>query len=128
VFASSPPVASFAELPAGWHSFADAGAVATSWRYEPGKSLGGWADHMPEGGIAVTVTFPNGPDPSRPLRLVLPPRPSVLLEGTTDTPEYRIEGRARGREVLVLVDIRSPRPTEAQLRAAQRAVAAIRFS
>jgi hypothetical protein len=125
---AAAPVASFGKLPAGWHAFASAGAVATSWPYEPGTGRGGWADRMPKGGIAVSVTFPSARVRFEPLRLVLPSRPSVMLEGTRDTPEYRIQGRIRGTNVLVYVDIRSAHPTGAELRTAQRVLAAIRFS
>jgi hypothetical protein len=76
----------------------------------------------------VQVFFPAGAKtPYRPLKLVLPNRPAVLLEGTTDTPEYRIHGRARGRNVEVWVDIRNRHPAKATLRLAQRVVTAIRF-
>jgi hypothetical protein len=50
-----------------------------------------------------------------------------MLEGTTDTPEYRIAERAHGQNVSIFVDIRNAHPTAAQLRAAQRVVASIRF-
>ena len=63
-----------------------------------------------------------------PLKLVLPPKPATLLEGTKDTPEYRIHGRVRGWNVDVWVDIRRRHPTKAELRIARRVVAAIRFS
>ena len=83
---------------------------------------------MPKGGIAVSVTFPGAPGSYRPLRLRLPRRPAVLLEGTTDTPEYRIEGRVRGWNVNISVDIRNAHPTAAQLREAQRVVTSIRLA
>lgn len=83
---------------------------------------------MPRKGIIVQVFFPPGAKtPYPPLTLVLPQRPAVLLEGTTDTPEYRIHGRVRGRNVEVWVDIRNGHPTRAALRLAQRVVTAIRF-
>lgn len=82
---------------------------------------------MPRGGIAVSVIFPTMRGRFGPLKLVLPRTPAVLLEGTTDTPEYRIEGRVHGRNVMVLVDIRRLHPTRAELREAQAAVSAIRF-
>src|SRR5436190_1627710 len=63
-----------------------------------------------------------------PLRLVLPRRPATFLEGTRDTPEYRIFGRARAVDVNIFVDIRRLHPTRADLRAAQRVVSRIRFS
>jgi hypothetical protein len=50
-----------------------------------------------------------------------------MLEGTRDTPDYRIEGRTHGTNVLIYVDIRNPHPTVAELRIAQRVVSAIRF-
>jgi hypothetical protein len=64
---------------------------------------------------------------SKPLQLRLPRRPAVMLEGTTDTPEYRIEGRTHGWNVSISIDIRSSHPTTAQLEKAQRVVASIRF-
>lgn len=127
-FASSLPVVSFAGLPAGWHSFRDDGAVATSWSYRPGRSGGGWADDMPLGGIAVNVFFPRATTALRPLKLILPSRPATFLEGTTDTPEYRIQGRVLGRNVYVWVDIRRKRPTALDLRIAQKVVSSIRFT
>jgi hypothetical protein len=131
LIASPPPAASFAALPAGWHSFASAGETATSWAYVPGRGFGGWADQMPRGGIAVSVTFTSSRSRLESLRLVLPRTPAVMLEGTTDTPEYRIAGRTHGQDVIILViilvDIRNPHPTAAQLGAAQRVVASIRF-
>jgi hypothetical protein len=85
---------------------------------------------MPRDGIAVAVYFPHvqGKQRYRPLRLVLPRRPSTLLEGTHDTPEYRIFGRVRGVDVNIFVDIRRLHPSRRQLRAAQRVVSSIRFS
>jgi len=82
---------------------------------------------MPKGGTIVDVTFPTQNVHFKPLRLVLPHRPAVMLEGTTDTPEYRIEGRMQGWNVMIYVDIRNPHPTAAQLRVAQRVVSAIRI-
>jgi len=82
---------------------------------------------MPKGGIIVNVTFPSVPARYKPLRLVLPRRPTTLLEGTSDTPEYRIAGRVRGVNVLILVDIRNRHPTAAERRVAQRVVSSIRF-
>ena len=93
----SAPVASFARLQSGWHEYrAMPGTTALSWHYRPSQY--GWATSMPRDGIAVTVYFPHvrGRQRYRPLRLVLPRRPSTLLEGTHDTPEYRIFGRVRG--------------------------------
>jgi hypothetical protein len=49
-----------------------------------------------------------------------------MLEGTKDT-EYRIEGRTRGTNVLIYVDIRDPDPTVAELRIAEHVFSAIRF-
>ena len=120
-----PPAVSFAHLPPGWHAVGGE-SVATSWPYRPGDG-GGWADHMPVGGIAVTVFFPTIDTHLAPIRLVLPRKAATLLEGTTDTPEYRIEGSVHGRDVFVWVDIRTKRPTAAQLHAAQQAVSAVRF-
>ena len=118
---------SFHALPSGWHSYRSSGAVATSWAYVPGRDIYGPADHMPKGGTIVDVTFPTQNVHFKPLRLVLPHRPAVMLEGTTDTPEYRIEGRMQGWNVMIYVDIRNPHPTAAQLRVAQRVVSAIRI-
>jgi hypothetical protein len=120
-------VATFAVLPAGWRSYQDAGVVATSWAYAPGQRSGGPADYMPKGGIIVDVTFPTARTRFKPLRLVLPRRPTMTLEGTKDTPEYRIEGRTRGRNVIIYVEIRKVHPTIAEVRTAQRVVSAIRF-
>jgi hypothetical protein len=82
---------------------------------------------MPKGGIAVSVTFPDAPGSRKPLQLRLPRRPAVMLEGTTDTPEYRIMGRTDGWNVSISIDIRSSHPTAAQLDEAQRVVTSIRF-
>lgn len=119
---ASPPTVSFAALPAGWRSFPSSGAVATSWQYVPGRGIGGWADHMPRGGIAISVTFLSTKRVEKPLRLVMPASPAAVLDGTTDTPEFRLEGEVHGHAVLVSVDIRSRR-----LRLAQRILASIRF-
>jgi hypothetical protein len=127
-FGSSPPTVSFAGLPSGWRSVRDDGAVATSWSYRPGRSTGGWADQMPPGGIAVSVFFPRVTTLFRPVKLILPSRPATFLEGTTDTPEYRIQGRVLGRNVYVWVDIRRKRPTALDLRIAQKVVSSIRFT
>lgn len=126
--AATPSVA-FAALPSGWRSFQSSGVTATSWRYVPGHSAGsgGPADVMPKGGIIVEVTFPTARGRFKPLRLLLPKRRTTLLEGTKDTPEYRIEGRTHGVNVLIRVDIRDPHPTVSELRVAQRVVSAIRF-
>lgn len=82
---------------------------------------------MPVGGIAVTVFFPKIKTRLPPLRLVLPRRPTVMLKGTTDTPEFRIWGSVNGRSVYVWVDIRSKHPSAAERRAAQFALRGIRF-
>jgi hypothetical protein len=120
-------VPTFASLPAGWRSYQDAGVIATNWPYAPGQRPGGPADYMPKGGIIVNVTFPTDRTRFKPLRLLLPRRPTTMLEGTKDTPEYRIEGRTHGRNVIIYVDIRNQHPTIAELRIAQRVVSAIRF-
>jgi hypothetical protein len=85
---------------------------------------------MPRDGIAVSVFFPHpgGKPTYQPLRLVLPRRPATFLEGTRDTPEYRIFGRVRGVDVNIFVDIRRLHPSRRQLRDAERVVSAIRFS
>jgi len=85
---------------------------------------------MPRGGIAISVYFPHPRQRQRyrRLRLVLPRRPETFLEGTRDTPEYRIYGRVRGVDVNILVDIRQLHPTSADLRTAQRVVSSLRFS
>jgi hypothetical protein len=124
----TPPTVSFHALPSGWHSYRSEGAVATSWAYGPGTSSGGWADHMPPGGIAVSVFFPTAKTRFPLLKLVLPHRPATLLDGTTDTPEYRIEGRVHSTNVFVFVDIRRKQPTVSDLRHAQRVVSSIRFT
>jgi hypothetical protein len=123
-----PPLSvRLATLPGGWHSFRSGeGAYALSWNYRPGP--GGWATDMPKDGIVVRVFFPLERRPHYPtLSLVIPKRPATTLEGAPDTPEYRIHGRVRGRDVEVWIDIRRRRPTEAQLRAAQLVVAGLRF-
>jgi hypothetical protein len=125
----SEPVASFAHLPAGWREYRNMpGSTALNWHYQ--ASPHGWAPSMPRGGIAVSVYFPHpgGKQGYRPLRLVLPRRPATLLEGTRDTPEYRIFGRVHGVDVNIFVDIRRLHPSGRQLRNAQRVVSAIRFS
>ena len=122
------PGVSFSVLPRGWHGVVDLpnGAYALSWRYR--ENPYGWASSMPENGIAVTVFFlPKKAPPYPSLKLVLPKTPATTLEGAPDTPEYRIHGRVRGRNVEIWVDIRRPKPTQAQLRAAQRVVSGIRF-
>lgn len=126
MIAATPSVA-FASLPDGWHSYQASGAIATSWDYAPGQAPGGPADHMPRGGIIVNVTFPTVAQRFKSLQLVLPKHPTTLLEGTKDTPEYRIEGRTHGVNVLISVDIRNVRPTAAERRKAQRVVSSIRF-
>ncbi len=127
VVAQQPaPIVSFARLPAGWRAFAEgAGAYATSWSYR--ENSFGWAASMPRGGIVVRVFFPSTAARQPALRRALPAKPAVLLDGTTDTPEYRLRGRVAGRAVEVWVDIRRPRPTAGELRAAQRVVSSIRF-
>lgn len=83
---------------------------------------------MPRGGIAVYVHFLPGRPHFRPLRLVFPRKPATLLEGTRDTPEYRIFGRVQGADLIIFVDIRRLHPTRVQLAAARRVVSLIRFS
>ena len=123
-----PPVAHFRHLPQGWHQYRETpDATALNWNYRPNSY--GWASSMPRGGIAVNVYFPPPHKPHyQPLRLVLPRRPATLLEGTRETPEYRIFGRVRGVDVNIFVDIRRLHPTCADLGAAQRVVSRIRFS
>jgi hypothetical protein len=83
---------------------------------------------MPRNGIVIHVFFPLERQPHYPpLRLVIPRHPATTLEGAPDTPEYRIHGRVRGHDVEIWIDIRRKRPTEAQLRGAQRVVASLRF-
>lgn len=121
-----PPIVSFVSLPPGWRSVAYSnGADALSWRYRPNSS--GWAPSMPKEGIAITVFFPSDTPHYPPLKLVLPKSPATTLEGAPDTPEYRIHGRVKGRDVEVWVDIRRAHPTQKLLRLAQRAVSAVRF-
>lgn len=126
VVPAPPPIVSFAQLPALWRAYSVAnGGYALSWNHRPHD--GGWAQSMPKGGIAVTVFFPNDRACYPSLKLKMPTRPTTTLEGAPDTPEYRLHGRVKGRLVEVWVDIRQPHPTQAQLRFAQRVVAAIRF-
>ena len=125
----STPFASFIHLPAGWHQYRDAtDATALNWHYRPNSY--GWAPSMPGGGIAISVYFPHRRQRQRyrPLRLVLPRRPATLLEGTRDTPEYRLYGRVRGVDVNIFVDIRRLHPISAELRTAQRVISNLRFS
>jgi hypothetical protein len=83
---------------------------------------------MPRNGIVVNVFFPlERRTHYGPLRLVMPEHPATTLEGAPDTPEYRIHGRVRGRDVEVWIDIRRKRPTRMQLRTARRVVASLRF-
>jgi len=82
---------------------------------------------MPRGGIVVRVFFPDTEERPPALRLVLPARPATTLDGTTDTPEYRVHGLVAGRDVEVWIDIRRLHPTRADRRAAQRALSSIRF-
>lgn len=122
-----PPVVSFSRLPPGWHATAvPDGAYALSWRYRQDRF--GWASSMPKNGIAVNVFYlPRKTAHYPPLKLLLPKAPATTLEGAPDTPEYRIHGRVKGRDIEVWVDIRRPHPTKAQLRLVQRVVSAIRF-
>lgn len=121
------PVARFAHLPVGWHQYPQLpDALALSWRYRPNSH--GWGTSMPRGGIAVYVHFLPGRPHFRPLRLVFPRKPATLLEGTRDTPEYRIFGRVQGADLIIFVDIRRLHPTRVQLAAARRVVSLIRFS
>ena len=125
---AAPPQVSFTQLPSGWRALGAAqGGYALSWRYR--ENPYGWAGSMPKNAIAVSVFFPRRKTARYPaLKLVLPTMPATTLEGAPDTPEYRIHGRVLGRDVEVWVDIRRPKPTEAQLKAAQRVVSGIRFA
>jgi hypothetical protein len=82
---------------------------------------------MPKGGIAVSVFFPRDSPHYPPLRLVVPKHTATVLEGTSDTPEYRTRGRVRGVDVEIWTDIRQRDPTRAELRLARRAISTIRF-
>jgi hypothetical protein len=149
------PAPSFRALPHGWRQFndapdfltrrgANAGAVATSWRYRP--SSVGWAGSLPRDGIVVSVNLIRrnpgnavgnlcGRTPHlrdyplvRKLPLRLPRTTTHTLEGADDIPEYRIFGRigeSYNFEVRVMID--RQRPTRVLLAAAQRGVSAIRF-
>jgi hypothetical protein len=127
-----PPHVSFSLLPPGWQATVVTGngggyAYALSWRYR--EDAYGWASSMPKDGIAVSVvSLPRVTAHYPTLKLVLPRTPATTLEGAPDTPEYRIRGRVRGRDVEVSVDIRRSHPTKAQLRMAQAVVSAIRFA
>jgi hypothetical protein len=126
---ANTPAASFVDLPHGWHAYRDAqDSTALNWRWRPNSN--GWAASMPRGGIAVNVYFPHPQQKQHygPLRLVLPKRPSTLLEGTRDTPEYRIYGRVHGFDVNIFVDIRRVHPSRADLRSARLVAFKIRFS
>ena len=131
VIAVAPvPVVRFAHLPNGWRSFGGAGGgYATSWAYRP--TSGGWASALPVNGVVVQVYFFPGDQKKpcyRPRPLILPAEAATMLEGTGDTPEYRITSCIRGRRVQVWVDIRNRHPTHVLRRLAQRVVAAIRFN
>jgi hypothetical protein len=148
------PAPSFKGLPTGWRQFndapdfltprgANAGAVATSWRYRPNSR--GWAGSLPRNGIVVSVnlirrnpgTLGNlcGRTPHlrdyplvRKLPLRLPRTTTHTFEGADGIPEYRIFGRigeSYNFEVRVVID--RHQPTRALLAAAQRGVNAIRF-
>jgi hypothetical protein len=122
------PVASFTHLADGWHQYRDGpDATALNWPYRPNSN--GWAPSMPRGGAAVSVWFPHPRQKQRyrPLRLVLPRQPATFLEGTRDTPEFRIYGRVDGVDVNIFVDIRRLHPTVADLRSARRVVSSVRF-
>jgi hypothetical protein len=127
VAAQPAPAVSFTHLPAGWCAFAegDGGVYATSWRYR--QNSFGWAAAMPRGGIVVRVFLPNVAQRPPALRLVLPARPATTLDGTTDTPEFRLHGQVAGRDAEVWIDIRRARPTRADRRSAQRVLSTIRF-
>jgi hypothetical protein len=115
-----PPVVAFGRLPPGWHSFGSVGgAYATSWRYHP-RGEGRVVYQMPRGGILVAVTFSSAMTRFPPLKPVLPKNGTTLVRGTSDTHEYRFRGRAHGRNVEILVDIRQSHPTRQQLRVAQQ--------
>jgi hypothetical protein len=123
-----PPVVAFGRLPPGWHSFGSVGrAYATSWRYHP-RGEGRVLYQMPRGGIVVAVTFSSAMTRFRPLKLVLPKKATTLVRGTSDTHEYRLRGRAHGRNVEILVDIRQWRPTRQQLRLAQQVLNSVWIS
>jgi hypothetical protein len=149
------PAPSFKGLPHSWRQFndapdfltrrgANAGAVATSWRYRPNSS--GWAGSLPPDGIVVSVnlirrnpgkTVGNlcGRTPHlrdyplvRKLPLRLPLTTTHTFDGADDIPEYRIFGRiGDSYNFEVRVVIARHRPTPALLAAAQRGVSAIRF-
>ena len=118
------PIVSFSVVPRGWHVAHTAnGAYALNWR--EGRS--GWANSMPKNGIAVEVFFPRQTSHYPALKPTLPKRPATTLEGAPDTPQYRIHGRIKGRDVEIWVSIRRPHPTNTQLRTAQRVIDGIRF-
>ena len=123
----TPQIAvSFARLPQGWRQFPATGhGLATSWPYRQGP--GGWALSIPRNGIVVHVFFVRDTPPYPKLRLRLPTSTKFALEGAPGIPEYRIQGRVRGHNVEVWVDIRRRRPTTSQLRVAQQVVSALRF-
>jgi hypothetical protein len=126
VIAQPAPIVSFAQLPSGWHAFNGVnGVYATSWNYHPNSS--GWAASIPRGGIVVTVFFAKDTAHLPALKLVVPRHAATMLEGTTDTPEYRLQGRVNGRDVEVWIDIRKPHPNQTQLRIVQRVISALCF-
>ncbi len=124
---ATPPVY-FDTVPAGgeyWRS--GNGGYLTSFPVRVNASFDGWAAAMPHNGIVVTVSFLGAPPGRRRLALELPARPTGFLEGTKDTVEYRMTGRAAGRLTLVRVDIRNAYPSAALRALAQRILWGLRI-
>jgi hypothetical protein len=147
--------AKFGQLPPGWRAFQNdfgfltrrggsAESYALSWSYVPNSM--GWARHLPNGGIAVSVLLlrrspgrlrinlcrytPHlrGSPKIRRLPLQLPNVTSDLLEGAPTVREYRIFGRMdESYNVDLRVDINSIHPTRTMLRRAQSVVRHIHF-
>jgi hypothetical protein len=103
------------------------GAYATNWRYHS-RGEARVVYQIPRGGIVVAVTFSSVMTRFPPLKLVLPKKATTLVRGTSDTHEYRLDGRVHSRNVEILVDIRQRHPTRQQLRFAQQVLSSVWIS
>lgn len=150
--AGSVPPASFATLPAGWHSFdgepvrltrrgAVAQTFATSWDYQP--SANGPAGDLPDDGAMISVLLLRRAERGRPAAALcarvspsraypplghLPLRIAAMrrgqLEGRPDVTEYRtLASRGHDYRVEVRADL-APRADRAD---AGRALAALQL-
>jgi hypothetical protein len=130
----------FHGLPAGWHQSAPSATQlvhratrintfswAANFRPSPRFGLG---RHFPRDGVYVWVALDRSTGRPRADQLHLPLRLRAAtllgLEGTTNLPEYRFDGRyGRQYRVLAGVDFGRPRPTGRMFRAAQAALSAL---